>query len=498
MYMRSWTAQISENLGRAILKKYGIQGVTLRKGRELSWFAMLLGAVLPSLSMAREAAPTIKEPVECQLKSGEWAECFWLDVPENRGRTGGRTLKLHTAIFKAKSPSKDHPPIYLLAGGPGQAATEVFVPLPETFRRLRRQHDIILIDQRGTGESHPLRCTEDKDPKWELLFDQDLAREHSRKCVERLRADTDLTAYTTDAAAHDMEAVRQALGHEKIITFGISYGTRLALRYLALYPESVAKQMLEGVLPPTVNFIKERKAFQESLQGVAALCQKDPDCQRWGDPWDHYQKLQAVWSTRPRVKVMDPRSGVMKEVTLRADLLESGINAFLYHPIDMSLVPRILHEARAGNMAPLLAKALSSDAGVYDGLYYLLVCAEDIRDLGTPLTDMQKNVVELCRFLPETSLPKDFRSQPVSQVPTLYLSGGLDPVTPPRYVETLKEALPQSSHLVLPDYGHNISYVSCIQDAMIAFIASKNPRVEPPACLGKLKGLHFLKGASIP
>ncbi|WP_176736283.1 alpha/beta fold hydrolase [Oligoflexus tunisiensis] len=470
----------------------------MQKGKEMVWFAMLLGALLPSLSMARAAAPTVKDPVECQLKSGEWAECLWLDVPENRARTGGRTLKLHTAIFRAKSPSKEHPPIYLLAGGPGQAATEVFVPLPETFRRLRRQHDIVLIDQRGTGESHPLRCIQDKDPKWELLFDQKLAMEHGRKCIERLRADTDLTAYTTDAAAHDMEAVRQALGHEKIITFGISYGTRLALRYLALYPDAVAKQMLEGVLPPDVNFIRERQAAIDSLQGVAALCRKDPDCQRWGDPWVHYQKLQAAWSAQPRVKAMDPRSGVMKDVTLRADHLESGVNAFLYHPIDMSLVPRVLYEARGGNIAPLLAKALSADAGVYDGLYYLLVCAEDIRDLGTPITDMQKTAVEMCRFLPDTVLPKDFRRQPVSQVPTLYLSGGLDPVTPPRYVASLKNSLPQSTHLVLPDYGHNISYVSCVQDAMIEFIASENPRIEPPACLSQLKGLHFFKGASTP
>jgi pimeloyl-ACP methyl ester carboxylesterase len=83
----------------------------------------------------------------------------------------------------------------------------------------------------------------------------------------------------------------------------------------------------------------------------------------------------------------------------------------------------------------------------------------------------------------------------VSQVPTLYLSGGLDPVTPPRYVESLKASLPQSTHLILPDYGHNISYVSCIQDAMIEFIDSDKAQITPPDCLKKMRGLHFFKGA---
>jgi pimeloyl-ACP methyl ester carboxylesterase len=468
-----------------------------RVDHKLWWLSILLSSWTLHGS-AEAAAPTVKEPVECQLKSGEWAQCLKLDVPENRRQPGGRTISLHTAIFKAQSPSKDHAPIYMLAGGPGQAASEGFVPLPETFRRLRRQHDIVLIDQRGTGESHPLRCTLDKDPKWDLLFNEKLAMEHSKKCVERLRADTDLLAYTTDAAAHDMEAVRQALGHKKIINFGVSYGTRLALRYLALYPDAVEKQILEGVLPPDINFIREKQAFFDSLQGLATLCRKDPSCQRWGDPWQQYQELKTAWARKPRVKVMDPRSGIMKDVTLRPEYLDSGLNTLLYHPIDMSIVPHILHEAQAGNVAPLLAKALSAETGVYDGLYFLLVCAEDIRDLGTTLTDTQKTLADMCQLLPETTLPADFRKQPVSQVPTLYLSGGLDPVTPPRYVASLNDSLPQSTHLILPDYGHNISYVSCIQDAVIAFVDSATPTIPQPDCLKKMRGLHFFKGVPRP
>lgn len=466
-----------------------------RVDSKLLLLSIMLGSWLLHGNRAAATAATVKQPVDCQLQGGEWAQCLKVDVPENRSKKESRTLSLHVALYKAQAPSKDKAPIYMLAGGPGQAATEGFVPLPETFRRLRQHHDIILIDQRGTGSSHPLRCLRDTDSKWDLMFNEDLAIEHSKNCVERLRADTDLTAYTTDAAAHDIEAVRQAFGHKKIVLFGVSYGTRLALRYLALYPDAVAKQILEGVLPPSVNFVREKQAAIESLQALSALCRKDADCQRWGDPWEHYQKLKLAWAQNPKVKVMDPRSGVMKDVTLRPEYIESGIHTLLYHPLDMSIVPQILYEAQAGNLAPLWAKALSSDSGVYDGLYYLLVCAEDMRDLGTPLTDSQRTIAKMCSFLPDTTLPKDFRVQPVSQVPTLYLSGGLDPVTPPRYVESLKASLPQSTHLILPDYGHNISYVSCIQDAMIEFMGSDKAQITPPECLKKMRGLHFFKGA---
>lgn len=469
-----------------------------RVGQISLLLGMLLGPLSPFQTAVSAAVPMVKEPVECQLKSGEWAQCLWLDVPENRAQSAGRTIKLHTAIFKAQTSSQDHAPIYLLAGGPGQAATEGFVPLPETFRRLRRHHDIVLIDQRGTGESHPLRCIQDNDPKWELTFNEAFAKEHNKKCVDRWRANTDLTAYTTDASARDIEAVRQALGHKKIITFGVSYGTRLALRYLALHPDAVEKQILEGVLPPDVNIVREMQAFRESLQRLAALCRKDSACQRWGDPWDHFQKLEVQWVAKPTVRVMDPRSGVMKEVTLRAELLEGMVRALLYSPIDMSIVPRILHEARSGNFAPLMAKAFSADYGLYDGLHYLVTCAEDVRDMGTPITETQKVMAETCRLLPDTVLPPDFRKQPVSQVPTLFLSGGLDPVTPPRYTESLKQALPQHTHLILPDYGHNISYVSCIQDAMISFLSSNKATIEQPDCLTKLKALHFFKGEPAP
>jgi len=418
-----------------------------------------------------------------------------LEVPENRIQTSGRSIFISVAIFKANSSSKNEAPIYLLAGGPGQSATESFSNLPEAFRRLRRSHDIVLMDQRGTGESHPLRCVQESDSKWELTWNEQLSMTTTRNCVDRWRSTTDLTAYTTDAAAEDLEAVRKALGHKKIILFGVSYGTRLALRYLALHPESVEKQILEGVLSPAVNITKTDSSMKSSIKSIAALCRQDVDCQKYGDPWKHYQKLLETWSKKPKARLMDPRSGQWKDVTLRPEILDNFINMLLYSPVDMSVVPPILLAASKGDLAPLMAKAFGSNFGVYDGLQYLLICAEDYRDMGPPETPSQKLLAEVCQLLPPSTLPAEFRLQPPSAVPTLMLSGSLDPVTPPHYGQSLRSVLSNTTHIILPDYGHNISYVGCVQDVMISFIESKKPAIELPDCLKKLRTLHFFKGA---
>ncbi len=454
--------------------------------------------VLPSLKVAAASTSTPSELKECQLPAGDWAQCLHVEVPENRRNPEARKLTLQVVVMKALAPKKDAEPIYLLAGGPGQSASEGFMPLPETFRRLRRTHDLVLIDQRGTGQSHPLRCVDPKDSRWQLTFDENLSLRNVEACVQRMRLNTDLTAFTTDAAAEDMEAVRLALGHEKIILVGVSYGTRLALRYGALYPNAVARQILEGVISPDVNLFREDQALTDSLQSLAALCRKDVDCQAYGDPWVHYQTLQQSWRRLPKVSVKDPRSGQLREVVLRPGLLDGFVRSLLYAPVDMSILPAILQAAVGGDLGPLMAKALGSDFGVYDGLYLLLTCAEDFRDMGPPLSSFQSSIAEQCRLLPQVSLPADFRKQPVSQVPSLFLSGGLDPVTPPRYADRLKASLPQNTHVILPDYGHNISYVSCVQDLMMNFVDSKKPTIELPSCLKDLRALHFVKGAKLP
>jgi pimeloyl-ACP methyl ester carboxylesterase len=133
-----------------------------------------------------------------------------LSVPEDRTSSNGREIELHFVVIPAikRDPAPDA--LFLLAGGPGQSAIETFpVMLPMMFS-IHQDRDIILVDQRGTGKSNPLRCL---DPENESLDEED-AQAKLRNCPETLNAD--LRFYTTEIAMTDLDQVRATLGYETI------------------------------------------------------------------------------------------------------------------------------------------------------------------------------------------------------------------------------------------------------------------------------------------
>ena len=96
------------------------------------------------------------------------ALCGWVTVPENRDQPDGRQIRLNVALVRAVSRNAAPDPIFLLAGGPGQAATETFPALLPGLEKLRTKRDLVLVDQRGTGGSNPLVVRRDRRsrPKW--------------------------------------------------------------------------------------------------------------------------------------------------------------------------------------------------------------------------------------------------------------------------------------------------------------------------------------------
>jgi pimeloyl-ACP methyl ester carboxylesterase len=177
------------------------------------------------------------------------AECGWFEVAENPAEPEGRKIKLRVARVPAKDRTTEPDPLIIFAGGPGQAATEIWPMMSHAIRKVNENRDILLIDQRGTGQSNSLKC-----PQVELeealgLDWDDLARS-TRECLESL--DGDPRFYTTTIAMHDIDAVRAAMGYEQVNLWGGSYGTRAAQVYLNLYPDRVRSVVLDGVVPQTL------------------------------------------------------------------------------------------------------------------------------------------------------------------------------------------------------------------------------------------------------
>ncbi|HNK64485.1 MAG TPA: alpha/beta fold hydrolase, partial [Anaerolineales bacterium] len=227
----------------------------------------LVAAPEPSITLEDCALPTA---VGRQVD----ARCGTLVVPEDRANPNGRMIDLNIAVIPAIKRNPEADALFLLAGGPGQSAVEAFPVMIALMSQVHEGRDIVLVDQRGTGESNPLRCL---DPEDETLSDEQVMAK-LKDCPKTL--DADLRYYTTEIAMTDLDEVRAALGYETINIYGASYGTRAALTYLRMFPEHVRTVTLDAVVDPGfVMFMDAAEDGQAALDQFFARCEADEACQ---------------------------------------------------------------------------------------------------------------------------------------------------------------------------------------------------------------------------
>ncbi|TMH10150.1 MAG: alpha/beta hydrolase, partial [Betaproteobacteria bacterium] len=224
---------------------------------------------------------------ECRLaKLSSAAQCATVNVPEDRSKPDGRTLALFVAILPANTLSPDADPLFMLPGGPGQSA-QAAVPVAVALAGVRRTRDIVLIDPRGTGKSAPLKCAA-LAPRdlFDELIDVDLAATAAQRCLAELRElrapdDVDVSRYITPEIVADVDAVRAALGYQRINLWGGSYGTRVAQEFARRYPSRVRSMVLDGVAPPAMRTTLDVwPAREAALADVLAACAENADCKR--------------------------------------------------------------------------------------------------------------------------------------------------------------------------------------------------------------------------
>jgi pimeloyl-ACP methyl ester carboxylesterase len=172
-----------------------------------------------SLELATCAVPGTAEP----------ARCGTLQVFEDRAAARGRKIPLKIVLFPAKSGRPEPDPLFILAGGPGQSATEFAGVLIRDFAFAHERRAIVFVDQRGTGGSNPLQCPlggsfDEIVQSVAVGVDADLPA--VRACRAELERRADLRFYTTPFAMDDLDDVRKALGYERINLWAASYGTR--------------------------------------------------------------------------------------------------------------------------------------------------------------------------------------------------------------------------------------------------------------------------------
>ncbi len=407
--------------------------------------------------------------------------CGKYEVYENRQSQSGRRIALNIMVLPATGGKPEADPFFPLAGGPGQSATEAF-PLTGYVPRIRALRDVVLVDQRGTGKSNPLQCPLQNLEDAQAVLGEPYSLDKIRECRAESDKKADTTQYTTSIAADDLDEVRQALGYDKINIFGGSYGTKAALVYLRRHGDHVKTLTLEAVASPQYLIpLPFARALQTSIDGVIALCAADAACHA-GYP-DLRKEFDAVIDRLGKSPAKFEINH--QQVTLSREMFVSKLRALLYIPQFVSAFPLIVHNAyendwsRYGSTVLALAGALEN--AVARGASFSAICAEDVPGLteavirnstqGTYLGDAQvRRYQKYCQaWGTPGSIPKDFYAPVRSQVPTLLISGVLDPATPPETAQQAARNL-SNSRLVAVKQGTHGTGSPCIDGLISEFV----------------------------
>jgi len=439
---------------------------------------------------------------ECRIPGLErTALCGTHEVWENRASRSGRRLAIRIAVIPARRRAAGSDPLVVLAGGPGQGAIALAPLVLPLFTRLIDTRDLVLIDQRGTGGSHPLDCETEEGGSLQAVFEDALPEKMVRDCLATL--DADPRHYATTTAAADLDEVLAALGYAKVNLWGGSYGTRLALEFMRRHPGRVRTATLDGAAPMDMklpfSFVADGEAAFDRL---VADCEKDSACRAsYPELRRDLGALRARLARQPwRVTITDPVSGAPQPVRVTENVLLSGLFRPLYAAELSSLLPLAITRAAGGDFNPLLAQSLEFTADMSEnlavGMHLSVVCSEDVpritpEDLaqaargffGRVLVD---DFIRACRHWPRAELPADYYQPVRSEVPVLILSGGIDPATPPRHGAAVAATLPNARHAVAANLSHGVSTHGCAPRLIEKFVRSGEAKSLDVACLDRI------------
>lgn len=434
------------------------------------------------------------------------AQCGTLTVPENGDVEGGRAIDLDIALLPATGSSSvvEPDPLFLLAGGPGQAATEAYPQAIYLFNDVNRIRDIVLVDQRGTGDSNGFTCENLEDESLPDDLPDEAAIALLDECRVALAERADLTQYTTDRFIEDLEQVRVALDYDAINLYGASYGSRAALAYMRRHPEVIRTAVLDAVAGPDLVLFRDMPADgQRSLDLLFDRCAADAGCATsFPNLGAEYDEILDRLEQPQAISIAHPLTNEPLAFQLDRDRLSQYVFNILYSAEFQSLLPLLIHHAHETNdFTPLVVQALSvgQSAAISPGLLYAVACSED-----APLIDPQAahetvssfgafddNFLAICETWPRAEVAADLREPLSSEIPTLLISGGSDPVTPPRYAERVAETLSNSRHLVVPGLGHGVIAYGCMPAIVTRFIQAGEPAGLDTTCLDELQPPPF-------
>jgi pimeloyl-ACP methyl ester carboxylesterase len=375
--------------------------------------------------------------------------------------------------------------------------------------KLRRDREIVFVDQRGTGESNPLYCNQNANKDdMRTYFTEGVNVDNVRDCRNQLEKNANLTLYTTQIAMDDLDEVRSALGYDKINLVGGSYGTFAGLVYLRQHPDRVRAAILEGVSPVEAKIVLPfAKGVEHSLERLFSDCAADKECN------EAFPKLRAEFKELTAKVEKQPASfeatnlitGKREQITLSRNIFSELIRTMLYIPIYWRWLPVLIHESNLGNFGPFASIAhtnIRALGQLATGMSFSVLCAEDMpfitedeikRDTaGTFYGEYRvRTGMKVCEQWPRGKVAAAFNEPVKSDAPILMITGELDPVAPPWIAAGAARFLPNSRQISISNTGHFFRF-ECLEDLFVEFLTKASTKGLNDSCVKDIERPPFI------
>ncbi|HKU67933.1 MAG TPA: alpha/beta fold hydrolase [Candidatus Baltobacteraceae bacterium] len=403
------------------------------------------------------------------------ARCGTFGVYEDRLARSGKIIALNLIVIPAKHPS--HHAAAEIGGGPGEAATDFAVPIAdgEFFPRtlaLHDAYDLIFMDDRGMGKSNPFACNfvpaNDPASYFRYLFPPKLVAD----CRTKSAATHAVPLYNTNASTDDLDDIRAALGYDKILLDGGSYGTLFSLVYMRRHPEHVESAILDGVAPPGFQPLPgEPLGAQTALDDLIAKCSGNGAC-RAHFPLlaAHIHALLRRFDAGPlMVPAKNFATKRTQTVALSKEVFVDSLRHILYNPFAASYVPYVVERAYVRDYVPLARVMQTVIVGfgtdLNDGAFLSYSCADmmpfiseqQLKDAAARSFTGDLRIraqQEACRQWNVPAMPPAFNEPVRSDAPVLMILGSDDPATPAKYGQEALRYLPNGRAVLVTGGGH--------------------------------------------
>ncbi|MGB1287612.1 MAG: alpha/beta fold hydrolase [Aggregatilineales bacterium] len=459
----------------------------------------------------------------------------FLTTVQDRANPDELEIYIHVMILEATGSNPNPIPVVYLEGGPGGGA---FGQLDSMINHpVRQQHDIILIDQRGTGFSDPLmNCPE---------IEQGTSDNPVAECRDRLISEgIDLQDYSSANSATDVKEVVEALGHEQVHLWGNSYGTKLALTIMRDHPQIVRSAVIDSVFAlETDDWAIEGPALLDSVEMLIALCTEDAAC---SSAYPNFEQTLAsvIEAEEPFVGQITNDNDELEELELYGmDVLNMLFGAFYitptigYLPYGIDLIANsngddgMLEEGyyvlkgdyrpgEAENMTESVVDGNETvdeyfeefgDFMMSEGMGFSVDCQEEdlladeamALEILDPLPDVFYDMSLDSMYGDITNCeswgvdPADLieNERVISDIPTLITSGAFDPATPVSSGDSVLKGLSNGIHIIFPNGGHGITLTDtpsgeCAKSIVVEFLS--NPDTAPDtSCVAATGAVQF-------